>query len=139
MITIEWFPSPRRMRIFAITLACALGLVGSLFWFVDWGIFSGGQRFATFLWSFGAFAFVTCITGTKVGLPAYWAWMSFAFGVSAVLTYAALTFVFLVAVTPLAIVGRLVGRDRLQVRPTAARTWWHDLDASKRHHPGKQF
>lgn len=139
MITIEWFPSPRRMRIFAITLACALGLVGSLFWFVDWGIFSGGQGFATVLWSFGTFAFLTCITGTRIGLPAYWAWMCFAFCVSAVLSYLALTLVFLAAVTPLAIIARLTGRDRLNLRARPATSWWHDLDDSRRHDPERQF
>lgn len=136
---INWHPSPRDMRQWALIMAPALGFVGSLFYFVEWGVFSGGQGFAKFLWGFGAFAFATGITGTKLGLPAYWAWMGFVYIVSLAITYTALTFVFFGVVTPLGILARLVGRDRLHLRPSAASTYWHTLDGSKLHNPEKQF
>lgn len=136
---INWHPSPREMRHWALIMAPALGLVASVFYFVDWGIFSGGQGFAKFLWGFGALAFATGITGTKLGLPAYQAWMGFVYIISSVITYAALTLVFLGVVTPLAMVARLVGRDRLHLRPSAASSYWHTLDGSKLHNPEKQF
>jgi hypothetical protein len=82
MITINWHPSPREMRQWAGLLAVALGLVGSLFYFLEWGIFRGGEGLAKFLWAFGTVAFVTGATGSKAGLPAYWAWMGFIYAVS---------------------------------------------------------
>ncbi|MFM8790476.1 MAG: hypothetical protein ACKOEI_11630 [Chthoniobacterales bacterium] len=106
MTQINWHPSPREMRVWAAVMAAALGVVGSLFYFVDWGIFSGGQGFARFLWSFGAFAFLTGITGTKLGLPAYRLWMGFVWIVSWVITQAALTAVLFLGVTPRALVAR---------------------------------
>ncbi len=139
MTTIAWTPSPRELRQWALIMAPALGLVGSLFYFVDWGIFSGGQGFGKFLWSFGAFAFVTGVTGTKLGLPAYWAWMGFVYVVSSVITYAALTLVYLLVVTPLALLARLLGRDRLQLRTRGQTTYWHALDNSRPHNPERQF
>jgi hypothetical protein len=93
MTTINWRPSPKEMRHWAVILAVALGAVGSLFYFVNWGIFTNGQGFAKFLWTFGAIAFATGMTGTKFGLPAYWAWMGFVYVVSSIITYIALTLV----------------------------------------------
>jgi hypothetical protein len=136
---INWSPSPREMRQWALIMAPALGLVGSLFYFVDWGIFSGGHGFAKFLWSFGAFAFVTGITGTKLGLPAYWAWMGFVYVISSVITYSALTLVFFGVVTPLALLARLLGRDRLQLRARGHQSYWHALDPTRAHNPERQF
>lgn len=127
------------MRQWALMIAPALGLVGSLFYFVDWGVFSGGQGFAKFLWAFGAFAFVSGITGTKLGLPAYRLWMGFVYIVSSIITYTALTLVFFAVVTPLGLLGRLLGRDRLQLRARGGSSYWRALDAARSHHPEKQF
>ncbi|MFM6131785.1 MAG: hypothetical protein ACKPBV_24225 [Sphaerospermopsis kisseleviana] len=136
---INWHPSSREMRHWALIMAPALGFVGSLFYFVDWGIFAGGQGFAKFLWSFGALAFVTGITGTKLGMPAYWAWMGFVYVVSSIITYTALTLVYLGVVTPLALLARLLGRDRLQLRAQGKTTYWHDFEGRKSHDPERQF
>lgn len=127
------------MRKWAAVLAAALGVVGSLFYFVDWGIFSRGHEFARFLWSFGAFAFFTAITGTKLGLPAYWLWMGFVWTVSRVITHIALAAVFFLVVTPLAVAARLIGRDRLQIRRKTTGSYWQTLDPAQRHSPERQF
>jgi hypothetical protein len=139
MTTISWSPSAREMRQWALIMAPALGLVGALFYFVDWGIFSGGQGFAKFLWSFGALAFVTGITGTKLGLPTYRLWMGFVYIISSAITYSALTLVYFGVVTPLALFARLLGRDRLQLRSRGQSTYWHALDRARAHHPQRQF
>ncbi len=139
MTTISWSPSAREMRQWALIMAPALGLVGALFYFVDWGIFSGGQGFAKFLWSFGALAFVTGITGTKLGLPTYRLWMGFVYIISSAITYSALTLVYFGVVTPLALFARLLGRDRLQLRSRGQSTYWNALDPARAHHPERQF
>jgi len=139
MTQINWHPSPREMRVWAAMLAVALGFVGSLFYFVDWGIFSGGQGFARFLWSFGAFALVTGITGTKLGLPAYWLWMGFVWAVSWMITHLALAGVFFLVVTPLSLIARFIGRDRLQLRRKSTDSYWQSLDSAQRHNPERQF
>jgi len=139
MTKINWHPSPRELRVWAAVVAAVLGVVGSLFYFFDWGIFSGGQGFARFLWSFGAFAFLTGITGTKLGLPAYWLWMGFVWTVSWVITHLSLAAVFFLMVTPLAVIARLIGRDRLQLRRKTTASYWQSLDSAHRHNPERQF
>lgn len=139
MTTINWHPSPREMRQWAGLLAVALGLVGSLFYFLEWGIFRGGEGLAKFLWAFGAVAFLTGVTGSKAGLPAYWAWMGFVYAVSWAIGHVALASVYFLVVTPLAVVARLIGRDRLQIRSAARTSYWHGLDVAPSHHPERQF
>jgi hypothetical protein len=139
MIRINWHPSAKEMRQWALVLVGALGAVGSLFYFIDWGIFAGGQGLAKFLWGFGAFAFLTGMTGTKVGLPAYWAWMGFVFVISSLIGYTALAAVFFFVVTPLAGLARLLGRDRLQLRGPKASSYWHSLKTASQHNPERPF
>ncbi|MBE2179983.1 MAG: hypothetical protein IAE97_05890 [Chthoniobacterales bacterium] len=139
MTKINWHPTPPEMRRWAWILALALGAMGSLFYFVDWGIFAGGRGFARFLWGFGAVAFLTGITGTKLGLPAYWAWMGFVYIVSSVIGFTALAAVFYLVVTPLALGARMFGRDRLQLRSRGSATYWQKLGTVPRSNPERQF
>lgn len=139
MIRINWSPSPGELRRWACLIFPVLGLVGALFYFVEWGPFAGGRRFAIFLWSFAAVAFCTGVTGTRIGWPAYRAWMGFVFVAASVIGYTALTAVFYLVVTPMALLGRLAGRDRLQLRNRNAPTFWHRLDGAQAHNPERQF
>lgn len=139
MISINWHPVPAELRRWALMVTVALALVGACFHFIDWGLFAGGQGFAKVLWSFAAFAFVTGLTGTKLGLPAYWLWMSFVFLVGSVIGYTALSIAYFFIVTPMAWLGRFLGRDRLQLRAGDAPTFWHSLSRLNGHNPERQF
>jgi len=139
MTKINWSPSPREMRKWAVLLAVAMALVGALFYFLDWGIFRGGEGLAKFLWAFGTVALVTGLTGSKIGLPAYWAWMGFVYAMSWIIGHVCLALVYLCVVTPLALIGRLIGRDRLQLRSAARTTYWHNIDPARPHNPERQF
>ncbi len=139
MITIDWQPSPAQLRRWAVTVAIGLALSGSLFQFVDWGVFRAGHRLAPWLWGFGGFALLSAGTGTRLGLPAYWAWMAFVWTIGTVIGTLALAGVFFLVVTPLGLVARLSGRDRLGLaRPPAGRSLWQPLSTVP-HDPERQF
>jgi hypothetical protein len=139
IVTIDWHPDARHLRRWGILTAIALGAMGSLFRFVDWGVFASARPIAPFLWGFGALALVTAGTGTRIGLPAYWAWMAFAWVMGNTLGVLALGSVFYAVITPMAAVARLLGRDRLEIRPPdAAGSMWRPLPA-ERHDPDRQF
>ncbi|MFM7185940.1 MAG: hypothetical protein ACKO4Z_14400 [Planctomycetota bacterium] len=139
MITIDWHPTPSHLRRWAVTVAAGLGVSGSLFQFVDWGLFRAGHGLAPWLWGFGLFALATAGTGTRLGLPAYWAWMGFAWTVGTAIGIAALAGVFFLVVTPLGLAARLAGRDRLALRrPPPEASLWRPLPAAA-HDPARQF
>lgn len=137
MIIIDWHPSSAHLRRWAFLTALALGVVGCLFRFVDWGVFAHGRGFALVLWGFGAFALLTAGTGTRAGLPAYWAWMSFVWIVGTVIGVVALAVVFFGVITPLGLAARLCGRDRLRLRPPTS-SMWVALPTTP-HDPERQF
>lgn len=139
MTTINWKPSAKEMRHWALIIGPALAFVGSLYYFFDWGIFAGGQSFAMLLWTFGAVAFVTGITGTKIGLPAYWSWMGFVYVVSSVIGYIALSIVFALVVTPMAVIARITRRDKLAILDQKAASYWRCLRTNREHDPIKPF
>lgn len=138
MITIDWHPTPAQLRRWAITTALGLGIAGSLFYFVHWGIFAKAQGLAPILWIFACCVFCTAGPGTKVGMPIYWVWMAFVFAVGTVIGVIALAAVFFLVVTPLAIGARLCGRDRLHIRCPKGESMWHMLPQSA-HDPQRQF
>jgi hypothetical protein len=118
---IKWKPTPRELRLFALVLPCAFGLVGTLFYFVF-----DKTTFALFLWSFGVVTFLTAITGTRLGLPCYYLWMGFVYGVSQVLGYTVLGLIYFLVVTPLGFLAKAVGRDRLLRRQVKTNSYWQD-------------
>ena len=138
MIVIDWNPDRRALRRWGIAMAVAMAVVGSLFRFVDWGMFRAGHGMAPFLWAFGALALVTAGTGSRIGRPVYLAWMGFAWLVGTALGTLALAIVFYGVVTPLALVARAMGRDRLDVRADRRTTRWHALPQAA-HDPERQF
>ena len=139
MITINWHPAPAELRRWGVTVAAALAVSGSLFQFVDWGMFRAGHGLAPWLWGFGLIALVTAGTGTRLGMPAYWLWMTFVFLVGTMIGTLALAVVFFLVVTPLALAARLAGRDRLGLRrPSPGATLWHSLRQVP-HDPARPF
>ena len=139
MITINWHPAPAELRRWGVTVAAALAVSGSLFQFVDWGMFRAGHGLAPWLWGFGLVALVTAGTGTRLGMPAYWLWMTFVFLVGTTIGTLALAVVFFLVVTPLALAARLAGRDRLGLRrPSPGATLWYPLRQVP-HEPARPF
>jgi hypothetical protein len=37
------------------------------------------------------------------------------------------------------VVARVIGRDRLQIKPASRTSYWHVLDTVRKHHPERQF
>ena len=139
MITINWHPAPAELRRWGVTVAAALAVSGSLFQFVDWGMFRAGHGLAPWLWGFGLVALVTAGTGTRLGMPAYWLWMTFVFLVGTTIGTLTLAVVFFLVVTPLGLAARLAGRDRLGLRrPSPGATLWHPMRQVP-HEPARPF
>lgn len=139
MITIHWHPNSSELRRWALLLAPALGVMGTVLYFEAFGLLPGVRRMAFVLWGFGAFALATAGTGTRIGLPAYWLWMGFVFVVGTVIGTVALGVVYYLVLVPTAIVARLMGRDRLRLREPRGASMWMPIANGGRHDPERQF
>ncbi|MFM8365203.1 MAG: SxtJ family membrane protein [Verrucomicrobiota bacterium] len=127
MTRINWNPSPRSLRHWALTMLVATALAGCILEFL-----LGHSVPARIVWGIGAVTFATGITGTKIARPFYLAWMGFVWVVSWILGTIALAAVFYLVVTPIGVVARLLGRDCLKLRRPAPGSLWETVPAPRK-------
>jgi hypothetical protein len=69
------------------------------------------------------------LTGTRAALPFYWAWMAIAFALGGIMSRVLFGLFFYGLLTPLALLMRLTGRDRLHLRRCVTDSHWHNVPA----------
>lgn len=135
LVQIVWRPGPEKLREFGVTMLVGFGLIGAL---LTWGVWpAGGLRHwplgapsplaGAVAWAVGAAVGIPALTGAKAGLPGYWAVMGVSFLMGQVVGRAVMAAIFFGLITPMGVVMRLAGRDKLQLRGRGAATYWRDL------------
>ena len=117
-------PSPRALRSFGLVVGGVLLAVGALLW---WRRGGGPWPWALS----GAGGLLAALGAVLPGVlhPVRTVWMTVAFALGFVMTKVLLTLVFVLAVTPTAVVLRLVGKDLLHRRPDpGAASYWLPRD-----------
>ena len=138
MIEIKWNPDARALRRWGVTMAIVTGVAGAMFRWMAWGPLAAMHGLSPWLWGLGAVALVCAGTGSPLGLPVYRAWMGFAWLVGTVIGTVALGIVFFLVITPMAVVARLAGRDRLGLHQPEKASMWRPLPQAP-HDPERQF
>jgi hypothetical protein len=127
--------SPRRLRSFAFTVGAVL-LALAL-----WLAFRG--RAPGFRWAAGASGAALVLSGLVAPsrlAAVHRAWMALAFTLAWFVSRLLLAAVFLLLVTPIALLGRLVGKRFLETRPDpGATSYWIRRDAGRRDDHRKMY
>ena len=133
MVRINWKPGPSELRKFGVAMLVGFAIIGAILWF-------GMHRPAAAkgAWIFGAVSGALGLTGTAVALPLYWAWMGIAYVFGNVMSRVLLALFFYGMITPMGLVMRLAGRDKLQLRHSAP-SYWRDVPPHKEHDYERQF
>ena len=122
LVAINWKPNARELRLFGVTMLIGCGLIGVVFQFVF-----KVQNVALFWYIFGGVVGLLGLTGTKVAMPGYWAWMGVAFVMGNIMSRVIIALVFYLVVTPMGLVRRLFGHDDLHLRKTKSDSYWSDV------------
>lgn len=123
LIAINWKPTPKGLREFGIVMLIAMGLFGGLiFWHGHAGVAYG-------LWAFGLLCGVTGLTGTKIAMPFYYAWMGIAFVMGSIMSRLLLMVFFYIVIGGMGVIMKLLRRDRLRLRRPTGETTWIDCPA----------
>lgn len=120
MVRINWHPSASELRKFGVAMLVGFGLIGGLFF---WKRMPAA---ATVCWIFGAVAGVLGLTGTKVAMGIYVPWMGVALVMGNIVSRVLLAVIYYAVFTPMGLVRRLLGHDRLQLRRRQQDTYWLD-------------
>ena len=139
LVQINWNPGPRQLRNFGLVLLVGFSVLGAVRLLWPAGPQTG--RSAVLAVVFFGIALVgggIGLTGTRAALPFYWAWMAIAFVLGGIMSRVLFGLFFYGVLTPLALIMRLTGRDRLQLRRRPTDSYWHDVpavsDASRYEH-----
>ena len=121
---IKWSPTRRDIFRFGVVIIVGFGIIGGLLYK------SGRESIALQLWGVSAAIGLLAMIVPVLALPFYWAWMSVAFVLGAIMSRVVLIVIFFVVLTPVSLFFKLIGRDALQ-RKAAARardSYWSDHD-----------
>lgn len=121
MTPIDWKPGPLELRRWGILMLVGTAIGGGIL-----QVLLDRPEMARALWVFGAVSCVSALTCPKAGYVCYLLWMGFVWLVSSVLGTLAMGAVFFLVITPMGLVARLCGRDRLKLSrpaPGVASFW----------------
>src|SRR5262245_27550000 len=121
MISIEWNPSERQLRQFA-------GIWFPAFWLIVGlliGLRTGAWGVAFALWGAALAIGAVGVIWPRALRPLFVAWMCAAFPIGWLVSHVLLAAVFYLALTPLGIIARLLGRDKLKLKlDQSAASYW---------------
>ena len=120
LVKINWRPNTRELRDFGKTVLIGFLLIGAIAYFKR-------PHAAYGLWGFGAVVGGAGLTGLKIALPFYWAWMGFAFVMGNIMSRVLIGVIFIFVLTPLAFLMKLIRRDRLNLHRSNRTSYWQDI------------
>lgn len=127
LVSINWHPKKPELRKFGIVMLIGFGLIGSAFmlWPWSWPL-TRSTNTALACWVFGGLAGILGLSGTRACLLVYLPWMAVAFVVGSVVGRVVVLTMFYVLITPMGLLMRLSGRDRLRLKKPQGATYWVD-------------
>ncbi len=121
LVRIEWKPSPKELRSFGAVTLVGFGVIAAV---MTWR----HRPTAALVAGVVALLFgLTGLTGTRVALPFYWAWMGVAFVMGNITGRIILVLTWLLAVVPAGLISRAAGRDRMRLKKGKGESYWVDL------------
>lgn len=67
------------------------------------------------------------LTGTRLALPFYWAWLGIAYVMGNVMSRVIMAAIYFMIVTPMHFLSAIAGRDKLQLKKRKTDSYWHDI------------
>ncbi len=118
LIKIDWHPSPATLRKFGIAMPI-LCLIAAVPLRAHLGI-------AISIFAFGLVTCVLCLAAPKAAMPIYWFWMLVSMLLGTLISPVVFALFYYLLITPMALLMRLVNRDKLRLKPYQCDTYWHD-------------
>ncbi len=129
LIKLNWKPEPKELRQFGAIFLAGCLLIGLIKYFWKWNwLFAQNQKQGLIFIALGLIVGGVALTGTRIALPFYWLWMSIAFVMGNIMSRVVIGAIYFLVITPLGFLGRIIGRDKLQLKKNpAASTYWLDV------------
>jgi hypothetical protein len=132
---INWHPTCREIKYFSVTMLIAFALANLLL------VLGGKYRVAGWIFGCGLVLSVVCYFIPPIGKLVYFVWMAATYVLGRIVSPVVTAIIFYLLVTPIALVNRLMGKDRLRLKkPKDASTYFVDsTDAQDKESMRRQF
>lgn len=124
LVSINWNPDKKELKKFGISMWVGFGILGIISLFI-----LDKSGLAYFCWIFGIIAGGLGLSQQKIALPVYWAWMAIAFVMGNIISRVLVVLFYYLMITPIGIIMRLSGRDKLKLKKPDSDTYWVDAPA----------
>lgn len=121
MININWNPTIKKLREFGIVTMTGFTCIGMLFLY-----FCGGRNVGTYIAITGGILGALTIVVPKLMRWFYLLWMGIAFVMGNIVSRVLIAVVYYVVCTIISLFMKLVGRDRLMLKPQECESYWKD-------------
>ena len=128
LVKLNWRPNPKELRQFGGIILVGFLLIGAakLFWPWSWPIHRAPRTGVIFM-IVGLVVGSIGLTGTRLALPFYYAWLSIAFVLGNIMSRVIVAAIFDLVITPMRLFAALIGRDKLALKNQKVDTYWHDI------------
>lgn len=131
-VKLNWRPNKKELRQFGAIFLTGFVAIGVLkyFWPWEW-LFTRNEKLGLILIIVGAVVGAIGLTGTRLALPFYWTWLGIAYVFGNIMGRIIIAAIFFIVVTLLGLLGRLIGRDRLQLNRPDSTSYWQAISLPK--------
>jgi hypothetical protein len=132
-VQLNWKPNKKELRQFGAIFMGGFLLIGLVkyFWPFGWGI-ARDEWWGSLLVLVGLVVGGIGLTGSRLALPLYWAWLGVAYVLGNVMSRVIMALIYFGIFTPMRFLGSLIGRDRLQLKKPKTDSYWHDIKLPER-------
>lgn len=131
-VKLNWKPNRKELRQFGAIFMGGFILIGlaKYLWPFEWFI-SKNESLGVWLIGIGIVVGAVGLTGSRLALPLYWAWLGIAYVLGNIMSRVIITLIYFLVFTPMRFLSSLVGRDRLQLKKPQTDSYWLDISLPK--------
>lgn len=127
LVKLNWQPNKKELRQFGAIFMGGFLLLGAVKYFWPFQrLITPDPTLGIWLMAIGAVVGLIGLTGTRLALPFYWAWLSVAFVMGNLMSRLIIALIYFIVFTPMRLLGNLLGRDRLQLKKPPTNSYWLD-------------
>lgn len=132
LVKLNWKPNKKELRQFGAVFMAGFLLIGlaKYFWPFEW-LISRDERLGLWLIGIGLVVGVIGLSGLRLALPFYWAWLGIAYVLGNVMSRVIIAAIYFLLFTPMRLLGNLLGRDKLQLKKPQKDSYWLDISLPK--------
>ena len=131
-VKLNWQPNRKELRQFGAVFLGGFVFIGLVKYLWPFERFiTRDQTLGFWLIAIGLIVGAIGLTGTRLALPFYWAWLGIAFVMGNIMSRLIIALIYYLIITPMGLLSRLVGRDPLQLKKPKGESYWRDLQFPK--------